>query len=206
MKKILHITSSTSGEASYSIRLGKTLIEKIQEQYPESSVLERNVITEIAPELTAERVAAMRTPEDQLTPEGKELVAYSDKVIEELMESDIIVISVPMINFSIPAPLKAWLDSVTRGGKTFKYGEFGPEGLITGKKVYLAIATGGIYSEGPMQSYDFIEPYLRTVLGFVGMTDVTVLRAEGTAMPGVLETALEKATAHIDSVLEDNLV
>lgn len=206
MKKILHITSSTSGEASYSIRLGKTLIEKIQQQHPGSSVLVRDVISDKAPDLIAERIAAMRTPEDQLTAEGKALVAYSDKVIAELMESDIIVIGVPMINFSIPAQLKAWVDNVARGGKTFKYGEFGPEGLITGKKVYLAIASGGIYSEGPMQAYDFIESYLRSVLGFVGMTDITVLRAEGTAMPGVLEHALEKAVAHIDTILEENLV
>jgi FMN-dependent NADH-azoreductase len=100
-------------------------------------------------------------------------------------------------NFSIPSVLKAWFDHLARAGKTFKYTANGPEGLVKGKKIYLAIASGAIFSEGEMKSYDFVEPYLRVVLGFLGMTDVTTIRVEGVAIPGLKETALERAVASI---------
>lgn len=203
MKKIVHIISSASGEGSYSIRLGKALINKINEQYPNSETVERDLVADDEPHLTMTQVGAMRTPPDQLTPEATALLTYSDQVIAELMEADIVVIGVPMINFSIPSQLKTWVDNIARAGKTFKYGEFGPEGLVNGKKVYLVIASGGIYSEGPMQAYDFIEPYLRALLGFVGMTDVTVLRAEGTAIPTLQEKVLEDAIAGINITNEE---
>ena len=102
-----------------------------------------------------------------------------------------------MYNFGIPSTLKAWIDHIVRAGVTFRYSDGFPEGLIKNKKVYLAISSGGVYSEGPMKSYDFTEPYLRTALGFIGLTDITVFRVEGTFVPGVKETALPKA---IDSV------
>jgi FMN-dependent NADH-azoreductase len=113
------------------------------------------------------------------------------------MEADMIVIGAPLYNFGISSALKAWIDHIARAGLTFHYTEHGSEGLVKGKKVYLAIAMGGVYSEGPMQAYDFVTPYLKAVLGFIGMTDITVFRAEGTAIPGLKETALEKAIAAI---------
>jgi FMN-dependent NADH-azoreductase len=102
-----------------------------------------------------------------------------------------------MYNFSIPSTLKAWLDHIVRPGLTFSYSEKGPEGLVKGKKVYLILSTGGIYSEGPMKPHDFVEPYLRFMLGFIGLTDITVFRVEGLAIPGIKETAMEKAIAGI---------
>jgi FMN-dependent NADH-azoreductase len=94
--------------------------------------------------------------------------------------------------------LKAWIDQIVRAGLTFRYGANGqPEGLIKGKKVYLAIASGGVYSDGPMKAYDFVEPYLRGVLGFLGMTDVSTFRVEGTSVPGIKETALAKGVESV---------
>ena len=127
-----------------------------------------------------------------------EAVKHSDEAIAELKDADIIVIGVPMYNFSLHSSLKAWIDHICRAGQTFSYSEKGPEGLIKNKKVYLAISTGGVYSEGFMKPYDFTEPYLRTLLGFLGMTDITAYRAEGLNMPDLKEHALEKAVESIE--------
>lgn len=104
----------------------------------------------------------------------------------------------PLYNFSIPATLKAWIDQIARAGETFPYADGAPKGLLTGKKVYLAIASGAVYSEGLYKDYDFTESYLRAVLGFMGLTDITVFRTEGTMIPGLKETALPKAVATVD--------
>lgn len=102
-----------------------------------------------------------------------------------------LVIGAPMYNFSISSTLKVWIDHIARAGITFQYTSEGPVGLVSGKKVYLAVATGGVYSSGPYAAYDFLTPYLKHVLAFMGMTDVKILRAEGFAVDGLKETALE---------------
>lgn len=109
-----------------------------------------------------------------------------------------IVIGVPMYNFGIHSTLKAWIDHIARSGQTFRYTDKGPEGLIKNKKVYLAISSGGVYSEGPMKAFDFTESYLRTTLGFLGMTNIASFRVEGLAMPDLKETALDKALQNIE--------
>jgi FMN-dependent NADH-azoreductase len=117
-------------------------------------------------------------------------------LIAELNNADIVVIGAGMINFGVPSGLKSWLDHVTRAGVTFRYGAAGPEGLVTGKKVILVLATGGIYSTGPMAPLDHMEPHLRTSLGLLGMTDVETILIEGTAMgPEATEEALTGARA-----------
>jgi FMN-dependent NADH-azoreductase len=110
------------------------------------------------------------------------------------------VIGAPLYNFTIHSALKAWIDHITRAGVTFGYGESGPIGLVTGKKVYVAMSSGGVYSEGPSTANDFVAPYLKAFLGFLGMKDVTVFRAEGLKVPGIKEHALEKA---MDSIAID---
>jgi FMN-dependent NADH-azoreductase len=107
------------------------------------------------------------------------------------------VIGAPLYNFGIHSALKAWIDHIARAGVTFKYDENGPEGLIKGKKVYLAVSSGAIYSTGPMQSFYFVVPYLKAVLGFIGLTDMTVFRVEGSSMPGMQDSALEKGISSI---------
>ena len=122
---------------------------------------------------------------------------HSDKAIAELLAADVLVIGAPLYNFGIPSTLKAWLDHVARAGITFRYVDNQPQGLLTGKKVYLAVASGGIYSTGPLVAADFVVPYLKTALGFLGLTDITVTRVEGVAIPGIQETALDKGLASI---------
>jgi FMN-dependent NADH-azoreductase len=113
------------------------------------------------------------------------------------MNADIIVIGVPLYNFGIPSTLKSWIDHIARSGITFSYGDGTPRGLVSNKKVYLAFAAGGVYSDGPMKSYDFAEPYLRQTLGFLGMTDITTFRVEGIGVPQLKDSAFPKAASTV---------
>ncbi len=195
MKKILHIISSPRGEASFSIKLGMSIIEKLLVAYPGSTVKEHVLVNNHFPHIEEAQITSFFTPPLQRTSQNMEALKHSDEAIREVMDADIIVIGAPMYNFNIPSTLKAWIDHIARAGVTFKYDEKGPKGLIEGKKVYLAISSGGIYSEGAMKPYDFGTPYLQMVLGFLGITDISIVRAEGTSMPDkkdmVIETAIK---------------
>ena len=197
MKKILHIISSPRNGESFSIKLGNAVIEKIQAEYPGSIVKESNLVKTHFPHLEEAHLSSFFTPAENRTPEHWAAVKHSDEAIHDLMEADIIVIGAPIYNFNIHSTLKAWIDHIARAGITFKYGENGPVGLVQSKKVYIALASGGVYSEGPMQSFDFVEPYLKAVLGFIGLTDITVFRVEGTAIPDLKEAALAKGIGSI---------
>jgi len=196
--KILHLISSPRGEASFSIKLGNALVEKLQAANPNSTVKVHSLIKTPFPHLEEAHLNSFFTPVESRTPEMLEAVKHSDDAIAELQDADTIVIGVPMYNFGIHSTLKAWIDHIARAGISFRYTEKGPEGLIKNKKVYLAISTGGIYSEGPMKSFDFTEPYLRSVLGFLGMTDITAYRVEGVNMPQFKDSALEKGINSIE--------
>jgi len=200
MKKILHIISSPRGAASMSIKLGNAIIEKVQATHPGSTVTESNLVQKQFPHLEEVHLTAFFTPAERRSEENLAAIRHSDEAIAEIQNADIIIIGVPVYNFSIHSTLKAWLDHIARAGITFEYGENGPQGLIEGKKVYLAVASGGIYSEGVMKAYDFATPYLKSLLGFLGMTDVSIFRVEGVSMPVVQDTALEKG---IESILID---
>jgi len=200
MKHILHLKSSLLGAASYSIKLGHAIVEKIQEKYPGSTLEEVNLVDIEIPHLNPAVLRTFFIPGDQLTAEEKESIRLSDELVKQLFAADIIVIGAPLINFTIHSVLKAWIDHITRAGITFGYGENGPIGKVTGKKVYVAMSSGGVYSEGPGQANDFVAPYLKAFLGFLGMTDLTVFRAEGLKVPEVKEHAMERA---IDSVKID---
>lgn len=197
MKKILSIISSARGAASNSTQLSNAIIEKLIEYYPGSTVKLRNLVEHHYPHLEESHLNAFFAPAENQTQENKEAIQHSNEAIQELLEADIVVIGVPIYNFNIPSALKAWLDHLVRAGKTFSYQTGHPEGLVKDKKVYLAIASGGIYSDGPMKSYDFAEPYLRKILGFIGITDITTFRAEGVNMPDLKETALQKGIESI---------
>lgn len=198
MKTILHLISSPRQDASVSIQLGKTIVEKLQQSYPEAKVDEVNLLELNIPHLDAPHLQSFFTPAEKLTSEDREAIMHSDNAFNQLMAADIVVIGAPMYNFTIHSSLKAWIDHVTRAGKTFRYTEQGPEGLVKNKKVYVAVAAGGVYSSGPYEPYDFVIPYLKSILGFLGMTDVTVYRAEGLSIPGIKEHALEKAIAEVE--------
>jgi FMN-dependent NADH-azoreductase len=195
--KILNLISSPRGSQSFSIKLGDAIVEKLQQAYPGSTVTTRNLVAQPFPHLEESHLTSFFTPAEQHTPELAEAVKHSNEAIAELFDADAIVIGAPMYNYTIHSSLKAWIDHIVRAQKTFRYTENGPEGLVKGKKVYVAISSGGIYSEGDFKSMDFIEPYLRTVLGALGMKDVHFYRVEGVKIPGVQDTALEKGIESI---------
>lgn len=192
MKKILSITSSINGEQSFSLKLSQAVIAQLQLVYPQSTVQTRDLTKSALPHLQPVHFEAFRTSSELRTEQQQQAVKPSDGAIKEVMDADIIVIGVPFYNFTIPDTLKSWIDHIVRSEITFKY-EGGFEGLVKGKKVYLAIASGGIYSEGEMKSMDFTEPYLRTALGFIGLTDISVFRIEGLFVPEFKDTAVDKA-------------
>jgi FMN-dependent NADH-azoreductase len=200
MKHILHLKSSLQGAASYSIKLGNAIVEKIQEKYPGNILEEVDLVAAEIPHLNPAVLRAFFTPGDELTEEEKESIRYSDEAVKQLFAADIIVIGAPLYNYTIHTSLKAWIDHITRAGITFGYSENGPVGKVTGKKVYVAMSSGGVYSEGPGKANDFVAPYLKSFLGALGMTDLTIFRAEGLKMPGVKEQAWDKA---IDSIVID---
>lgn len=197
MKKILHLISSPRKEMSFSIKLGQAVVSKLLEAHPDATVEEVNLVEQNAPHLDSAHLQSFFTPPEQLTPDGKDAIRYSDEAIRQLFEADFVVIGTPLYNFGIHSSLKAWIDHIARAGKTFRYSEQGPEGLVKGKKVYIAMSSGGVYSEGPYQAFDFASTYLKAVLAFLGMTDVEVVRAEGVNMPALKDQALEKAIESI---------
>lgn len=197
MKQVLHIISSPRSESSVSKKLGNAVVEKITAKYPDSVFKKRDLTNPLFPHLEENHINAFFTPAENRTSEQLESVKLSDTVIAELQEADIIIIEAPLYNFSITSTLKSWLDHIARAGVTFRYNENGPEGMIKNKKVYLAFSSGSIYSEGERQAYDFVVPYLQKTLGFLGMTDISVVRAEGLSVPVIQETALQKGIESI---------
>lgn len=195
--KILHLISSPRGDASFSRKLGKDIVEKLQAANPDSTLQKHDLTKTPFPYLEEVHLNSFFTPVESHSPEMTEAIKHSDNAIAELKDADTIVIDVPMYNFGIPSTLKSWIDHIARAGQTFRYTEKGPEGLVKNKKVYLAISTGGVYSEGAMKAYDFTEPYVRTTLGFLGMTDVTAFRVEGTNFPELKDNALNKAIENV---------
>lgn len=197
MKKILNIISSPRGAGSYSIQLAQALIDSLGKANPGSTVKTVNLAEKQFPHLEESHITGFFTPPDQQTDRHREALQHSEEAIRDILEADVLVIGAPMYNFTIHSALKTWIDHIVRRGRTFSYSEKGPEGLVKGKKVYIVLASGGVYSEGPGKGQDFVEPYLRSVLGFIGLTDVTTLRVEGTGIPGIMEHAMEKALAGI---------
>jgi FMN-dependent NADH-azoreductase len=176
MSNILLVTASIRSDAdSISRGLGQTIAQGLAAKTG-ASITTRDLAANDIPYVSAERFAANLTPADQRTPEQAELAAYADQLIAELQAADAIVIASPIYNFGPPATLKAWADLVARAGTTFQYTANGPEGLLKGKKVYLAIASGGT----PVGAeFDFMSRWLIFFLGFLGITDVDVVAADG---------------------------
>lgn len=195
--QILQLISSPRGAESYSTQLAHGVVEKLVAANPGSTVKVHDLTNTPFPHLEEVHLQSFFTPAEGRSPEQQQAVRHSDEAIAELMAADVIVIGAPLYNFSIPSTLKAWIDHVSRAGVTFSYASGAPVGLVTGKKVYVAQSSGAVYSEGPMVAYDFVAPYLRTILGFLGMTDLTVVRVEGTSIPDLKEGALAKALASV---------
>jgi FMN-dependent NADH-azoreductase len=193
---ILHITSSARGNASYSNRVATHVIDELSARNPGAAVTVRNLARDPLPHIDDDFVAATKSPAGPQTERQRTQLAQSDALVDELLASDVIVIAAPMINFTIPSNLKTWIDYVARAGRTFSYSEKGPQGLVTGKQVIVVAARGGVYAQN--NALDFQVPYLKSVLGFLGMTDVEVIEVEGTAFgPEAAEKAVTAATAKL---------
>jgi FMN-dependent NADH-azoreductase len=200
MSQVLLITSSPRIE-SYSTKVARSLADQIALREPNSTVAVRDLTREPLPHIDDSFATGRALPADKLTPAQKDVLALSDKLLNELFAADSIIIAAGMINFGIPSNLKSYIDYIARPGLAFRYTDKGPEGLIKGKKVYLVLARGGVYSEGPMQQLNFQDTYLRAVLSLVGVTDIEVITIEGVAFgPDAADRAVSTALARVSAL------
>lgn len=200
---VLNVDSSPLGDHSVTRKLTAKVLAELKANHPDTEVITRDLATSPLPHLSGMTVGAFFTPPDQRNEALNEAVKLSDEVVDEVFAADVIVIGAPMWNFGIPSSLKAWIDHIVRVGRTFQYGAAGPESLLPpGKKVIIVSARGGIYSSGPMQVMDHQETYLKTILGFIGLHYVSIIRAEGVAMG---EEAVKGAMASAEGQLVEAL-
>jgi FMN-dependent NADH-azoreductase len=181
MPTLLHLDSSPLYGHSVSRQLTGAFVTQWKSSHPDGTVVDRDLTATAIPPITAEWVGAVYTPEESRTAGQTALLSLSDSLLAELFQADEYVFGVPMHNFGIPSVLKLWIDQISRVGKTFSYADGTPKGLLIGKKATFVIATGGNYdAQTQMASFNFVEPYLRSVFGFLGVTDATFLTAGGT--------------------------
>lgn len=178
MSTLLQINASLAGASGQSSRLADRFVADWVAKHPAGHVIKRDLAADPVPHLTAERFQAFLANPEARTAEQKAVSEYSDELIAELRSADTIVFAVPMYNFSVPSTLRAYFDHIARAGVTFRYTATGPEGLLTGKKAFVFITRGGIYANG----VDTQTPYLKQFLGFIGITDVQFVYAEGLGM------------------------
>ncbi|MCM2288358.1 MAG: NAD(P)H-dependent oxidoreductase [Sulfuritalea sp.] len=176
---ILQINASARREAANSTRVANSIVARLRSANPEASLTVRDLAVTPHPVLDEAALGALFTPAEQRSAEQAARVALDDVLISEIQVADAIVLGVPMYNFGVPVQLKNWIDAIARNGVTFRYTEQGPEGQLKGKTVYIALARGGSYRGTEADSQ---VPYLKTVLGFLGMTDVHFIYAEGLNM------------------------
>lgn len=199
---ILHIDSSILGEHSVSRRLSAAIVEQLVSTAPGADVTYRDLAREPIPQFSgAFAKAAGSAPPDLAAPPSADF-AIAERAFDEVQRAQIIVIGAPMYNFSIPSQLKSWLDAIALPGKAFSYDENGPKGLLGGKRVIIASARGGLYSPGtPAAAVEHHESYLLALLGFLGITDIEVVRAEGVKMgPEHAQSSISGALAHARSL------
>jgi len=196
--KILQINASARSEGSNSTRIADAIVAKLKAAHPEAVLELRDLARDPHPMLDEEALGALFTAPAKRSPAQAARVALDDAVIAQLQSADAIVLGVPMYNFGTPVQLKAWIDAIARAGVTFRYTESGPQGLVTGKKAYVALARGGMYRGTPA---DTQVPYLKSVLGFLGMTNIEFVYAEGLAMgQEAAAKALEDAHTQIEAL------
>jgi FMN-dependent NADH-azoreductase len=198
MERILVIEASPRGPASASRALTRSLIERLKARYPSAKITSRDLVRDKLPALEVSTVKGIFTRDPAEAQALKEAMRLSDQLTDELLASDTVVIATPMWNFAIPSSLKAWIDLIVRPGKTFNYAGSGVIGLAKDKKAILVLASGGVFTEGEWASWDFVEPYLRRILGFIGIDDIQTVRAEGMNIPPLAEQAVSKGEKAVE--------
>lgn len=198
MSRVLIIESSARQQDSISRQLTQTFIQQWQAAHPGDSITVRDLARNPVPHLDANLLGGWMKPAEQRSAAEQDSLQRSNELTEELLAADVLVMAAPMYNFAIPSTLKAWLDHVLRAGVTFKYTDTGPQGLLTGKRAYVLTARGGIYAGS---TADHQEPYLRQVMGFIGIHDVEFIHAEGLNLGGDFhEKGLNQANAKLAQV------
>lgn len=202
---VLSIETSPLGDYSVSRKLTAKILSELKAKHSDTHVVTRDLAAYPLPHLDGMTVGAFFTPPDQRNEAQNTALNLSDQCVDELIAADIIVIGAPMWNFGIPSSLMAWIDHIIRTGRTFQYGASGPESLLPpGKKVIIASSRGGVYTSGPMQSMDHQETYLKTALGFIGLHDVVVVRAEGVARgEEAVKSAMTIAEAQLTDIIQN---
>lgn len=193
MKQILIVDVSPRGPESASRKVARKLEERLKVEYPSAEIVHRDLVVDGHPHLDRVTLKAISTKDAAEAEKLKPSASLSDKLTDELLASDLLVIATPMWNFGIPSALKAWIDLVVRPGRTFKYTDGGVLGLAGGKQAILVLASGGVFTEGPWKSWDFVDPYLRKILGFIGIDNVQTVRAEGMNIRPLADSAVPNA-------------
>ncbi len=197
--KILQINSSARSAGSQSARLADTIVERLKAAQPDAELTVRDLASNPHPALDEAALGALFTPAEQRTAAQNARVAQDDALIAEVQAADVLVLGVPMYNFGVPVQLKSWIDAIARAGVTFRYTATGPEGLLKDKKVFVTLSRGGIHRNGASDSQ---VPHLTTFLGFLGLTDVTLVYSEGHGMgPEAVAKAQAQADADIEAAL-----
>jgi FMN-dependent NADH-azoreductase len=200
MRQILIIESSPRENESASRQLTRKLRERLRVLYPDAKFLEHDLAKNPFPHLDQLTVKAISTKDKAEAESLKEVLRLSDQLTDEVLASDLLVIASPMWNFGMPSSLKAWIDHVVRAGKTFNYAGAGVEGLAKGTKAVLVLASGGVFTEEPWKSWDTVEPYLRQILGFIGITNVQTVRAQGMNIPALAPRAIPDGEKAIEAL------
>jgi FMN-dependent NADH-azoreductase len=200
MRQILIIESSPRGAESASRKLTDKVRERLRGLYPEAKIIEHDLARDPLPHLDRLTVKAISTKDKAEAESLKQVLRLSDQLTDEVLSSDLLVIASPMWNFGMPSSLKAWIDHVVRAGKTFRYAGAGVEGLAQGKKAILVLASGGVFTEEPWKSWDTVEPYLRQILGFIGIHDVQTVRAQGMNIPALAPHAIPDGEKTVEAL------
>eukprot|EP00667_Euglena_gracilis_P016851 EG_transcript_17671 len=199
MTKIVQINSSAKATGSESTKLADKVVARLKELHPSAKLEVRDLATNPHPTLDGEGLGAIFTPADQRSPDQVARNALDEALIDQLKSADILVFGIPMYNFHVSTQFQSWVDAVAKAGVTFKYTPEGPVGLVTGKKVYVALARGGVYRDTPN---DVQVPWLQKIFGFIGLTDVQYFYVEGLASGGEkAEKAWSAAEEEIKSLI-----
>lgn len=196
MKTLLYVKSSVFGDEGQSSKLAARMIERWLADNPEGQVIERDLVKDPIPHYDMSTISALSTTSEERSVNQQAQAHLSDTLIQELQQASAVVLAAPMYNFAVPSQLKAWFDQIARNGITFRYTESGPEGLLEDKPVYVLATRGGMYHEAGL---DYQVPWLKLILGFVGLRQVEVVLAEGLNMANAAES-IEAAQSVIDQI------
>jgi len=203
MPTILNVQSSPNLNSSASRAVSQSFIDAYLTSHPGTEVINIDLATNPPAHIGPDHLLAFFAPSDAHGPESVAALAVSDQYIAQLTSADVLVLGTPMHNFGIASTMKSWVDNILRAGKTFKYTENGPVGLLSGKKVVIAVGSGGVYSDGIMKNFEHCGNYLRDIFSFIGLTDITILRAEGLAIsPEAAQQGLAAGQADAERIAQ----